>query len=108
MITLDENELSTGEEEVSTEENVKGKIDALREAASRGDIPDDLKEFIASLQESQAEDEEEVDDSDESDGEDEISEEEESVEDDDLDEDISDLESDSEDSSSVQDLNDMF
>lgn len=44
MVTLDENDLTE-------EENVQSKIDSLRSSLAQGTIPEDLKEFINTLQE---------------------------------------------------------
>lgn len=44
MVTLDENDLTE-------EEDVQSKIDSLKSSLSQGEIPEDLKEFITSLQE---------------------------------------------------------
>ncbi len=60
MITLDEKDILDIPTEISEEEDLQNKVDSLRMAIANGDIPDDLKDFITSLQ--KGEDEEVLDD----------------------------------------------
>ena len=52
MITLDEKDILDTSNEISEEEDLQNKIDSLRRAVLVGEIPDDLKDFITSLQQS--------------------------------------------------------
>ena len=74
MITLEENIVA--EENVNTTDDldIQGKIASLRQAINTGEIPEDLREFIVSLQQP-AEDETEVLDDGEDSSEDELAEE---------------------------------
>lgn len=50
MITLEEKDILDTSSEISEEEDLQNKIDSLRRAVLVGEIPDDLKDFITSLQ----------------------------------------------------------
>lgn len=56
MITLDEKDIIETPTEISEEEDLQNKIESLRRAITVGEIPDDLKDFIASMQQSSASD----------------------------------------------------
>ena len=99
MVTLDENVLTE-------EEDIQSKIDSLRTSLSQGTIPDDLKEFINTLQEERREEsnDSELLDDDEEDEEDDY-------EADDIFDDTSSNSSDDiieDDNSDVDDLNELF
>ena len=50
MITVDENAVQLNENNSSNEGDVQDKINMLKESVSIGEIPEDLKNFIMSLQ----------------------------------------------------------
>lgn len=50
MITLDENDVVKEDENLSFEDDVLNKVNSLKQSLSKGEIPQDLKEFIDSLQ----------------------------------------------------------
>ena len=50
MVTLEEKDILDIPTEISEEEDLQNKVDSLRMAILNGDIPDDLKDFITSLQ----------------------------------------------------------
>ena len=50
MITLEEKDILDTSSDISEEEDLQNKIDSLRRAVLVGEIPDDLKDFITSLQ----------------------------------------------------------
>ncbi len=67
MITLDENDVQQQtNDNLSFEEDVLNKVNSLNESLANGEIPQDLKDFVNSLQNDSASttDEEIVDDAD--------------------------------------------
>ena len=50
MVTLEEKDILDIPTEISEEEDLQNRVDSLRMAILNGDIPDDLKDFITSLQ----------------------------------------------------------
>lgn len=58
MITLDENDVKTEDRVLSFDEDVQGKVQSLANALNNNDLPQDLKEFVNSLTNEAAEDEE--------------------------------------------------
>ena len=66
MITLEEKDILDIPTEISEEEDLQNKVDSLRMAILNGDIPDDLKDFITSLQKGKEEEEEVLDEETES------------------------------------------
>ncbi len=57
MVTLEEKDILDIPTEISEEEDLQNKVDSLRMAILNGDIPDDLKDFITSLQKDKEEEE---------------------------------------------------
>ena len=66
MVTLEEKDILDIPTEISEEEDLQNKVDSLRMAILNGDIPDDLKDFITSLQKGKEEEEEVLDEETES------------------------------------------
>lgn len=58
MITLDENDVKTEDRVLSFDEDVQEKVQSLANALNNNDLPQDLKEFVNSLTNEAAEDEE--------------------------------------------------
>ncbi len=58
MITLDENDVKTEDKVLSFDEDVQEKVQSLANALNNNDLPQDLKEFVNSLTNEAAEDEE--------------------------------------------------
>lgn len=50
MITLDEKDIVEETKEISEEDDVQYKVESLKQALSNGELPDDLKNFIVSMQ----------------------------------------------------------
>lgn len=111
MVTLDENELATEElvEVTLEDEDVDSKVASLKEALSHGEIPEDLKEFISSMQEKKESSESDALDQDIEHEEEDVLEDEEKDDDDDIIDDSIDNMNDMDPSdSSLDDLNDLF
>lgn len=58
MITLDENDVKTEDKVLSFDEDVQEKVQSLANALNNNDLPQDLKEFVNSLTNEAAEDDE--------------------------------------------------
>ena len=103
MITLEENEMVKSDNDLTSEEDIQGKIDSLRQALNTGELPEDLKNFINSLEEAKEEDTEYLDD--ESDEEPDLGEDPFDVE---IDESLVDDDVDDKDDVSLDELNSLF
>lgn len=58
MITLDENDVKAEDRVLSFDEDVQEKVQSLANALNNNDLPQDLKEFVNSLTNEAAEDDE--------------------------------------------------
>lgn len=58
MITLDENDVKAEDRVLSFDEDVQEKVQSLANALNNNDLPQDLKEFVNSLKNEAAEDDE--------------------------------------------------